>query len=115
MLVLPAGTLNHFARDLGVPLGPTEAALLVRDGARRQVDVAEVNGRVFVNNSSIGAYPIAVALRERLQDAGGRGKWSAMTRASLRERAEALGGALKLESAPGAGTVAPVTIPRGRR
>ena len=84
MLVLPAGTLNHFARDLGVPLGPTEAALLVRDGARRQVDVAEVNGRVFVNNSSIGAYPIAVALRERLQDAGGRGKWSAMTRASLR-------------------------------
>ena len=51
LLVLPAGTLNHFAKDLGVPLDPAEAALLVRDGVRRSVDVAEVNGRVFVNNS----------------------------------------------------------------
>ena len=66
----PAGTLNHFAQDLGVPLDPAEAALLVRDGARRAVDVAEVNGHVFVNNSSIGAYPLAVALRERLAGEG---------------------------------------------
>ena len=84
MLVLPAGTLNHFARDLGVPLDPAEAALLVRDGVQRKVDVAEVNGRVFVNNSSIGAYPLAVTLRERLQDEGAGGKWSAMARAALR-------------------------------
>jgi diacylglycerol kinase family enzyme len=84
MLVLPAGTLNHFARDLGVPLDPAEAALLVRDGLRRHVDVAEVNGRVFVNNSSIGAYPLAVALRERLQEKGAGGKWSAMAQAALR-------------------------------
>ncbi len=68
LLVLPAGTLNHFARDLGLPLDPAEAALLVRDGVRREVDVGEVNGHVFVNNSSIGAYPLTVALRERLQD-----------------------------------------------
>jgi diacylglycerol kinase family enzyme len=84
LLVLPAGTLNHFARDLGVPLDPAEAALLVRAGLRREVDVGEVNGHVFVNNSSIGAYPIAVALREQLQDEGGGGKWTAMTRAALR-------------------------------
>ena len=84
MLVLPGGTLNHFARDLGVPLDPAEAALLVRDGVQRKVDVAEVNGRVFVNNSSIGAYPLAVTLRERLRDEGARGKWSAMARAALR-------------------------------
>jgi diacylglycerol kinase family enzyme len=84
LLVLPSGTLNHFARDLGVPLDPAEAALLVRDGARREVDVAEVNGRVFVNNSSIGAYPLAVSLRERLQDEGAGGKWTAMSRAALR-------------------------------
>ena len=83
LLVLPAGTLNHFARDLGVPLDPAEAALLVRDGVRREVDVGEVNGHVFVNNSSIGAYPLAVALRERLQDEGGS-KWTAMARAALR-------------------------------
>ena len=84
MLVVPAGTLNHFARDLGVPLDPAEASLLVRDGARRRVDVAEVNGRVFVNNSSIGAYPIAVVLREQLQEEGRGGKWIAMAHASLR-------------------------------
>ena len=84
LLVLPAGTLNHFARDLGVPSDPLEGARLVRDGAPRRVDVAEVNGRVFVNNSSIGAYPLAVTLREQLQDRGAAGKWSAMVRASLR-------------------------------
>jgi diacylglycerol kinase family enzyme len=84
LLVLPAGTLNHFARDLGVPLDPIEAARLVRDGRRRNVDVAEVNGRVFVNTSSIGAYPVAVALRERLSNAGARSKWTATARAALR-------------------------------
>jgi diacylglycerol kinase family enzyme len=84
LLVLPAGTLNHFARDLGVPLDPVEATLLVRDGRPRNVDVAEVNGRVFLNTSSIGAYPLAVALRERLRTAGARSKWTAMTRAALR-------------------------------
>ena len=84
LLVVPAGTLNHFARDLGLPLDPVEAALLVRDGEPRAVDVAEVNGRVFVNNSSIGAYPLAVVLRERLQDEGPGGKWTAMARAALR-------------------------------
>jgi diacylglycerol kinase family enzyme len=84
LLVLPAGTLNHFAKDLGVPLDPAGAALLVRDGTRRTVDAAEVNGRLFVNNSSIGAYPLAVALRERLQDETGGGKWTAMSRAALR-------------------------------
>jgi diacylglycerol kinase family enzyme len=83
MLVLPAGTLNHFARDLGVPRDLVEAALLVRDGRRRNVDVGEVNGRVFVNTSSIGAYPFAVALREQLRLLGVRGKWRAMARASL--------------------------------
>ena len=84
LLVLAAGTLNHFAKALDLPLAPEEAALLVRDGVRRSVDVAEVNGRVFVNNSSIGAYPLAVALRERLQDEGAGGKWIAMSRAALR-------------------------------
>jgi diacylglycerol kinase family enzyme len=84
LLVLPAGTLNHFAKDLGVPLAAAEAALLVRDGVQRRVDVAEVNGHVFINNSSIGAYPLAVVLRERLQEETGNGKWTAMARAALR-------------------------------
>ena len=42
-----------------------------------------MNGRTFVNNSSIGAYPLAVSLRERLQEQHGHGKWAAMARASL--------------------------------
>jgi diacylglycerol kinase family enzyme len=61
-----------------------EAASLIRHGVLRRVDLAEVNGRIFVNNSSIGAYPLAVTLREHLQDSGVEGKWRAMLRASLR-------------------------------
>jgi diacylglycerol kinase family enzyme len=61
--VLPLGTLNHFAKDLGIPHEVERAVQLLGTGAPRRVDVAEVNGRVFVNNSSIGVYPLAV--RER--------------------------------------------------
>jgi diacylglycerol kinase family enzyme len=82
MGVLPLGTLNHFAKDLGLPLDLDAAARVVLDGATRRVDVAEVNGRVFVNNSSIGVYPRMVRLRERLRERG-RGKWLAMAWAAL--------------------------------
>ena len=66
--VLPLGTLNHFARDLGIPLGLEEAVRTVLTGARVPVDVGEVNGRVFINNSSLGIYPSIVRRRERLRD-----------------------------------------------
>ncbi len=65
--VLPLGTLNHFARDLGIPAELAGAARVVGSGVPRQVDVAEVNGRPFVNNSSIGFYPRAVRGRKRLR------------------------------------------------
>lgn len=55
--ILPRGTANHFARDLGIPLEEDAAVRLIVSGHRRQVDVAEVNGRVFINNSSIGLHP----------------------------------------------------------
>jgi diacylglycerol kinase family enzyme len=80
--VLPLGTLNHFAKDLGIPLDLDEAAKVVLDGTVCQVDVGEVNGRVFLNNSSLGVYPTIVRLRERYQ-AGGFGKWIAALWASL--------------------------------
>jgi diacylglycerol kinase family enzyme len=80
--VLPLGTLNHFAKDLGIPLELEEAARVVLDGATCRVDVGEVNGRIFVNNSSLGVYPAIVRLRERYR-AGGRSKWVAALWASL--------------------------------
>ena len=55
--VLPFGTLNHFAKDLGIPLDPRGAVEVVCRGAIKQVDVGEVNGFYFINNSSLGVYP----------------------------------------------------------
>jgi diacylglycerol kinase family enzyme len=81
--VLPLGTLNHFARDIGLPSDVDEAAAVLAAGHCEAVDVGEVNGRVFVNNCSIGLYPEAVQMREERQAQGER-KWPAMARA-LRE------------------------------
>src|SRR5262249_45364637 len=63
--ILPLGTLNHFAKDLGVPTDLAGAVATIALGHQRKVDVAEVNGRVFVNNSSVGLYPYMVLQRER--------------------------------------------------
>lgn len=78
MGVLPCGTLNHFAKDLGLPLSVEAAAQVIAAGNVRAVDVAEVNGQVFVNNASIGVYPHIVSKRNRQQERLGRGKWLAM-------------------------------------
>ena len=56
--VLPVGTLNHFARDLHLPLELEAAAKIVCQGKTEYVDIAEVNGKTFLNNSIIGLYPI---------------------------------------------------------
>ncbi len=58
---VPAGTRNHFALDLGVDRDDVVGALdALVDGGERVVDLAEVNGRVFVNNVSLGVYGEAV-------------------------------------------------------
>jgi diacylglycerol kinase family enzyme len=58
---IPAGTRNHFALDLGVDRDDVVGALdAFADGGERRVDLAEVNGRVFVNNVSLGLYADAV-------------------------------------------------------
>ena len=80
--VLPLGTLNHFAKDLGLPPGLTEAADIVARGTVRPVDVGEVNGRVFLNNSSLGVYPRIVELRARYTGRGAA-KWMAALWATL--------------------------------
>lgn len=76
LAVLPAGTLNHFARDVGVAT-PGEAARAVEAGDGVLVDVAAVNGVPFLNTASIGAYPEMVRRRDAM--AGRLGKWLALT------------------------------------
>jgi diacylglycerol kinase family enzyme len=81
--VLPLGTLNHFAKDLGLPLELDAAVERIARGVVHRVDVGEVNGRVFVNNSSLGLYPDIVRERERQQRRLGRGKWAALVWATI--------------------------------
>ena len=81
--VLPLGTLNHFAKDLGIPLELDEAVRNVAEGRRVEVDVGEVNDRIFLNNSSLGLYPDIVRDREKQQHRLGRGKWLAATWAAV--------------------------------
>ena len=81
--VLPLGTLNHFARDLKIPLDLESAARVCLEGREARVDVGEVNGLVFLNNSSLGLYPNIVRHREKQQERLGRGKWPAFLWATL--------------------------------
>lgn len=80
--VLPVGTLNHFAKDLGLPMDLAAAvesnARALREGRVACVDVGRVNGRAFVNNSSIGFYPRVVRRRDRLRARLFRNKWVAL-------------------------------------
>ena len=81
--ILPLGSLNHFARDVGIPLDLDQAVEVIEKGHVTEVDVGEVNGRIFLNNSSIGLYPSAVAHREELRHRHGGGKWPAMFNACV--------------------------------
>lgn len=81
--VLPLGTLNHFAKDLGMPLAQEEAVAALAAGSVQAVDVGEVNGRTFINNSSLGLYPDIVRDREARQRRLGHSKWRALAEASL--------------------------------
>ncbi|MBA2621396.1 MAG: diacylglycerol kinase family lipid kinase [Acidobacteria bacterium] len=74
--VLPLGTLNHFSKDLRIPQDLAEAVRVLAENHTEEIDVGEVNGRVFINNSSIGLYPQIVRKREQ-QERLGKGKWSA--------------------------------------
>lgn len=81
--VVPLGTLNHFAKDLGIPLDAEEAAAVVLEGRTAAVDVGEVNGHPFLNNSSVGLYPRIVRMRQRYK-VRGLLKWAVAAWATLR-------------------------------
>jgi diacylglycerol kinase family enzyme len=80
--VLPFGTMNHFAKDLLIPLDLEGAVATIAAGHVQKVDVGEVNGHAFINNSSLGLYPSMVREREKQQRLG-RGKWPAFVWAAL--------------------------------
>lgn len=80
--VLPLGTLNHFAQDLQIPLALEDAVKVIAANHQATIDVGEVNGRIFINNSSLGLYPQIV--RERVkQQRLGHGKWPAFVWAAI--------------------------------
>ena len=83
LAVLPVGTLNHFARDLGIPTKLDEAVKAIAEGQAVGVDLGEVNERPFINNASLGLYPDIVRDRTRQQRRLGRGKYWAMLWATI--------------------------------
>ncbi|MFN2514921.1 MAG: diacylglycerol kinase family protein [Pyrinomonadaceae bacterium] len=80
--VLPFGTMNHFAKDLHIPLDLDGAVQTIAAGNTANVDIGEVNGRFFLNNSSLGLYPSIVREREKQQRLGS-GKWPAYVLAAI--------------------------------
>jgi diacylglycerol kinase family enzyme len=75
--VLPLGTRNHFAKDLLGTGDFDEALALLARGETRRIDLGEVNGRLFVNNASIGLYAHAVAQRRAKRRKAGWSKHAA--------------------------------------
>ena len=75
--VIPLGTLNHFAKDVGVPTEIEDALRVLADGRVTNVDVGTVADRIFLNNSGLGLYPDMVHNRERRQKRGAS-KWPSM-------------------------------------
>ena len=76
--VLPLGTLNHFAKDLHIPLDLESAIRTIAEGHTTWVDTGEINGRLFLNNSSLGLYPDTVRERQRQQKRLCRGQMAGL-------------------------------------
>lgn len=70
LAVLPLGTFNYFARGLGLPEDPEDAARAILTGYERRIAVGKVNGQLFLNNASVGIYPHILKERETVY-----GKW----------------------------------------
>jgi diacylglycerol kinase family enzyme len=100
--VLPLGTLNHFARDMKVPLDVDDAIDLISAGLSRPVDVASVNGHYYLNTSVVGTYPQVVKERDSFPIRGRVSKKWALIRASLRvlRRPEPIRVTLELDGRP---------------
>jgi diacylglycerol kinase family enzyme len=81
--ILPLGSLNHFARDVRIPLALPEAVRNLAEGRAVNIDVGEVNGRVFINNISLGLYPAFVQARGDVRRHSGLSRWYTIFSAAL--------------------------------
>jgi diacylglycerol kinase family enzyme len=82
--VLPLGTLNHFATDLKIPSNLAAAIEVIAQGEVQALDVGEVNGEIFLNNSSLGFYPPIVQARDQEMRRSRLNKWLAMAIATFK-------------------------------
>lgn len=82
--VLPLGTLNHFASDLKISNKLEAAIQIIAEGRAQAIDVGEVNGEIFLNNSSLGFYPPIVQARDQEMRASKLNKWVAMALATFK-------------------------------
>jgi diacylglycerol kinase family enzyme len=82
--ILPFGTLNHFARDAGIPTDLAKAVRVLTAGHSALIDVGEVNGHTFVNNCSVGLYREMLAARDGRREGRHRSKRLDILMASLR-------------------------------
>lgn len=80
---LPGGTLNHFTKDLGIEQDLDKAIANLHNARPRHIDLAKINDKVIINNSSIGLYPAALRFREDLPKSPVT-KWFSMVIASIR-------------------------------
>ena len=79
--VVPAGSVNHLARDLEIPVDDWSAAFEIAVRGRvKQIDVGRVNGRYFLNSVMLGIYPTISAYRERFRSMNNR--WAAYLKAA---------------------------------
>jgi len=82
--VLPLGTRNHFAKDLGLPLEVEDAVAVIAAGHLQSIDLARINDRTFINNATVGLYADIVRWREYEQSRLGLPKNPATVLATLR-------------------------------
>lgn len=75
LLPMPGGTFNHFVRDLGMSVKMEENLAALKQAKTIKIDVAEVNGEVFLNNSNLGLYPFSLIERKKAKKI--IGKWPA--------------------------------------
>jgi diacylglycerol kinase family enzyme len=81
--VIPLGTFNYFARNLQIPLAPDEAVKVIIAGHTVRASVLDLNGRLILNNASIGIHPAVLLKRRQIYRRWGRNQASAYVSVAL--------------------------------